>query len=495
VVLAAVSAGLVACGGDDGGLRASDEFHARCAVPRSGVDPATGEPYQDTKGSVDLEKRWLRSWIDETYLWYDEVPEVNPKSHPSPITYFGALKTRATTASGKPKDRFHFTIPTAEWVALSQSGVEVGYGAQWVLVEPAPPRHLVVAYSEPGSPAAAASIGRGTQILRVDGVDLVNGNDIDTLNAGLFPAQAGETHTFQILDPGATSPRTVTLTAASIESVPVRSVAAIPAAGGPVGYILFNDHIATAEAGLVAAIRELEEAGVTDLVLDLRYNGGGYLVIASQLAYMIAGPAATAGKTFERVVFNDKHPTINPVTGEPLEPYPFERETVGLSLDEGQPLPTLGLGRVYVLTGPGTCSASEAVMNGLRGIDLEVIQIGTTTCGKPYGFYATDNCGTTYFAIQMQGMNHKGFGDYGDGFTPAGSPPTGVPGCLVGDDYGRELGDPAEQRLAAALRHRAGEGCTPGGALALARGPAAQALAKDGQPLKSPWRQNRILGR
>ena len=60
-----------------------------------------------------------------------------------------------------------------------------------------------------------------------------------------------------------------------------------------------------------------------------------------------------------------------------------------------------------VLTGPDTCSASESVINGLRGVDVEVNLIGGPTCGKPYGFYPQDNCGTTYFAIQFQGVNAR----------------------------------------------------------------------------------------
>src|SRR5690606_32914300 len=139
---------------------------------------------------------------------------------------------------------------------------------------------------------------------------------------------------------------------------------------GPVGYILFNDHIATAEAGLVDAIETLSAANVQDLVLDLRYNGGGYLAIASQLAYMIAGSARTAGQVFENTLWNDKHPSTNPVTGQPLAPMPFIDETIGLSVPEGTPLPTLNLSRVFVLTSEGTCSASESIMNGLRGVDV-----------------------------------------------------------------------------------------------------------------------------
>ncbi|MDZ7769432.1 MAG: hypothetical protein U5K38_10330 [Woeseiaceae bacterium] len=74
----------------------------------------------------------------------------------------------------------------------------------------------------------------------------------------------------------------------------------------------------------------------------------------------------------------------------------------------GQALPTLDLPRVFVLTGPGTCSASESIINGLRGVDVDVVQVGSTTCGKPYGFYPTGNCGTTYFTIQVSRRERQG---------------------------------------------------------------------------------------
>jgi carboxyl-terminal processing protease len=115
-----------------------------------------------------------------------------------------------------------------------------------------------------------------------------------------------------------------------------------------------------------------------------------------------------------------------------------------------------------VLSTARTCSASEAVINGLRGINVEVVLIGGTTCGKPYGFYATDNCGETYYTIQFQGVNNIGFGDYADGFIPNNSTaPFGVriPGCSVSDDYSKELGDPQEAMLAAALGYRASGTC------------------------------------
>jgi hypothetical protein len=100
------------------------------------------------------------------------------------------------------------------------------------------------------------------------------------------------------------------------------------------------------------------------------------------------------------------------------------------------------------------------VINGLRGVDVQVDLIGGQTCGKPYGFTPTDNCGTTYFSIQFQGVNAKNFGDFADGFAPT---------CTVPDDMAHALGDPAEGMLAAALSYRATNAC-PASAMARARG-------------------------
>jgi carboxyl-terminal processing protease len=500
--LVALSLALASCGGDDGTDAAttpppSSTYAARCASPRSGTDPLTGEPYPDKQGTSVDEKSWLRSWTDELYLWYREVPALDPASYATPGAYFAVLKTAAITSSGRPKDRFHFTYPTDEWNAFSQSGVEAGYGVQWVVVASSPPRRVVAAYREARSPAETAGLDRGAAVLSVDGVDMVNGADTTTLNAGLFPSSAGETHTFTVLDLGASSPRTFAMTSTTAESTPVQDVETLDTPTGTVGYFAFHDHIATAEAHLVDAISQIQAAGVTDLIVDLRYNGGGYLDIASELAYMIAGPAATSGKAFERQVWNDKHTVTNPVTGKPLTYTPFHTATLGFSLAEGQALPYLGLGRVFVLTGGSTCSASEAILNGLRGVDVSVIQVGSTTCGKPYGFYAQDNCGTTYFSIEFQGVNAKGFGDYPDGFVPGGSGDAGLAGCSVSDDFAHLLGDPAEGRLAAALYYREHGSCPASSQLAqaLTGGTVAARTAADGYAVKPPWRENRIMRR
>jgi carboxyl-terminal processing protease len=472
-------------------------FANQCASPRRGTDPATGRPYADVAGSSVTENDFLRSWTNETYLWYREVPDLDPAGHAT-SDYFGLLKTTATTASGRAKDRFHFTYATDKWLAFSQSGVEASYGVQFLWITSQPPRQIVVAYTEPNAPLTSpdARLARGAQVLAVDGVDVVNANDsasLDTINAGLYPSAAGALHAFSILDLGASAPHTVYLLSSNVTSTPVQNVRTLRTARGTVGYLLFNDHIFTAERLLSEAFQQLAAANVSDLVLDIRYNGGGWIAIASEVAYMIAGPGVTAGRTFDRQVFNDKHPTTN-LYGQPLTPVPFFATALGFSLPYGQPLPTLRLRRVAILTSANTCSASETIINGLRGVGVEVIEIGATTCGKPYGFYPQDNCGTTYFTIQFQGVNDQSFGDYPDGFAPAGAPDGSLqlPGCAVADDLTHALGDPNERRLAAALRYLAGGGCPAVAAAPSARGAARASSATDGLLHRPPWRENRL---
>jgi hypothetical protein len=286
----------------------------------------------------------------------------------------------------------------------------------------------------------------------VDGAAVADGS-ADVLNAGLFPSDLGETHTFEVRDLGASETRTVVMESMQIVTEPVKNVKTLDHNGTQVGYLTFNTHIATAEQQLITAAEQLRDANIDELVVDLRYNGGGYLDIAAELASMVAGDAAT-GRIFEETTFNDKYPSVNPITGQNLAPTYFPATAAGFSAQQGASLPKLNMSRVFVLASGGTASASEAFINGLRGIDVEVILIGANTRGKPYGFYGIDNCSTTYFTIQFKGSNAKGFGEYSDGFIPADSDDmsaANVRGCLVEDDLQHVLGDPQEARFAAAL--------------------------------------------
>jgi C-terminal processing protease CtpA/Prc len=429
-----------------------------CAAPRTGVD-AHGFTFPDRQGTLQDEMKFLRGWADTNYLWYNEIPAtLRMADFTNTLDYFASLKTTALTAAGKPKDHFHFTYTTAEWDAMTSAGEEVGYGLTWSRNAATAPRTWLASIVEPGSPAAKAGVQRGDMLVAVDGIDFINTTStsgVASINAGLFPDNAGATHTLTIQHAG--TKFDVTLVASVVASASVKNAKVIDTPTGKVAYLTFDDHNAVAEKQLIDAFNLFKSQGVNDLVLDMRYNGGGLLYIASELGYMIAGPSS-ANRTFERLVYNDKTP--------PDAPIPFRNTAYGFAspnpVQSGMALPYLGLKRVTVLTTAGTCSASEAVINGLRGIDIEVNIIGAQTCGKPYGFTPVDNCGTTYFSIEFKGANAKDFGDFSDGFAPT---------CSVADDFGHALGDPAENLLAAALAYRNTNACP---ASSTARASAAQ---------------------
>ncbi|HEU5295200.1 MAG TPA: S41 family peptidase, partial [Burkholderiaceae bacterium] len=460
-VLAALA--LASCGGGGGGgpIVNPGVMAQTCSRNNPYVGDATAPT---TVGSITTEKTWLRDHFDRNYLWYTEVPNVDPSNaafnndtptgfYTSIDNYFNALLTPAITASGKFKDQFSFTYPTAAWDALINSGSTVGYGIEWHFGSSVtPPRNIRVAYVHAGSQADNAGVRRGDTLVSADGVsaDDTTQSGVDALNAALFPA-SGSAHTLRLSRGPTTTNYQFVAGSVTLKSVQSQILNINTA---KVGYLLFNDHVLTAEPDLINAMAVLQNNNVSDLVLDLRYNGGGYLFIASEVAYMIAGAARTNGMIFETTLFNNKRSNENSSS-------PFENVAclpdASFQCTSNALLPTLNLPRVYVLVSGSTCSASEAIINGLRGVDVDVRLIGSTTCGKPYGFFSQDNCGITYFPIEFQGVNAKGFGDYADGFIPGGTgaAASNVLGCAANDDLDHALGDPAEGQLASALAYRA----------------------------------------
>jgi hypothetical protein len=455
--------------------------------------------------TIAVEKQWLRAYFDEAYLWRDEVPRVDPSlaaynvadRYAAMDAYFEALKTPVQTSTGAKRDRFSFTYPTDKWKALIENSVEAGYGIEWKIASPTPPRQISVAYVESGSPADLAGITRGDLLSSTDGTDadVATNAGVDVLNAALFPDAAGSAHSFVFTRAGGASvTRSLTSAVITKTPVPIARVVTTPQ-GKRAGYMLFNDHTAVAEGQLITAMQGFQAQGVQELVLDLRYNGGGYLYIASELATMIAGTTRAGGQAFETERFNARRTSENETT--PF--YGTSCYLVGNNCTQQQPLPTLNLSRVYVLAQSGTCSASEAVVNGLRGIGVDVVLVGGKTCGKPYGFTAKDNCGISYFPIEFAGVNAQGFGDYADGFEPTvtGTPNTRfVKGCTVADDTTHALGDTSESMLATALGHLDKGQCPVlPGATAAAR--AQTASAGEGAAAlvakRHPARENRVL--
>ncbi len=448
-----------------GDFKPSTSFAARCENPRTGSSPITGEEYADKAGSELLEKFWQRSFNNETYLWYQEVIDKDPNNF-GLEEYFQQLKTTEITDSGADKDQFHFTQATSEVEEQTQLGVTFGYGISYHRESNIPPRNWKVTNVTPNT-QAVTKVSRGSKLLAINGIDFVNTrseSDLDIINSALFTATEGESYNFTFADIH-DEEYEVMLTSETVTGVPLQIAKTIDTPQGKMGYLLLNSfNNATVEKDLYEQFTQFEQENITDLVVDLRYNGGGYLALSSQLAYMVAGSQATTNKIYDRLIYNDKLSSQNQNIGFFDTTLDLRRLIGGDSIiTEGLDLPSVNLSRVYVLTTGSSCSASESFMNSLIGIDVEVIQIGETTCGKPYGFVSEDNCGLTYFTVQFRGENHKGFGDYADGLVPKELPEAGkqyqVQGCPIKEDYFHALGDEQEILLSSALYYQAYNTC------------------------------------
>lgn len=460
---AALTACLLAagCSGTDGvNLGGNTTLRAQqCAPDNTFARDANGNLKSGySAGTRAEEKQWLASYFDQNYLWYKEIPDVNPAapafntgSHYELMSaYLKALRTPEKVGD-KPKDQFSFVYPTEEYNQQVQAGVRLGFGAEWKIIEETPPRDIRVAFVQPGSNAAQVGMARGDRLLSVTVAgrqvpvddDSVAGKAV--LNQVLGPSINGQSASLQLRRADNTI-RSVTVTVSPTTSQAVLVAKVLETATTRIGYLVLNEFNAPAEAQIVAAFEQFRTQGVRDLVLDLRYNGGGYIYLASQLAYMVAGDGPTRNRVFDRLVYNDKRTRENVDT--------LFRSTTsgqpGSNIAGNQPLPSLGLSRVTVLTTVDTCSASESVINGLRGVGITVNLVGSTTCGKPFGFTQKDNCGLSYFPIEFQGVNARGEGDYANGMGPQ---------CEANDDLGQPLGDTSEGMLAAALSYRASGNC------------------------------------
>ncbi len=424
-----------------------------------------GEPpiEQPLSCSVADQNTWLRSYMNDWYFWYGASPRPDPAGYASVQSYFDALLYQGTLA-GFPKDRWSYMESTAEHQQFYGEGKTLGYGLFVAGLEVAghPEQPLRVRYLEPQSPAAYAGLRRGDQILSVNGrpaSELVAANDFTVLT----PHAAGEQITLQLRTPG--GDRTAILSAAVYSLVPVFNASVVDdGSGRRTGYLVLKDFIGQAEPALESAFATFKAAQVDDLVIDLRYNGGGLVSTANTLASYVGGPPVE-GQVFSTLLYNDKQQLRN---------QSFRFASLASAL---------GVGRVYVLAGQRTCSASELVINGLRPY-MDVVLIGDTTCGKPVGFLPISQCGTTYNVVNFESVNARNEGRYFDGLAPGiYSRADGLhhAGCAVADDLDHALGAPDEALLATARYHAVYGACPAGTSTAKALG----AKARSERPVRN----------
>ena len=409
-------------------------WRARTAsLAAAAILAACGGGYDDGGGltcSVADQKIWLRDYMNDWYFWYAISPDPAPSSYPDVDSYFNALLYTGTDANF-PADRWSYLISQESFDRTYGEGKTLGYGLMVAGLEVTghPELPLYARYIEPGSPAAQAGLLRGDQIMTINGKTssevISSGNYND-----LSPFDTGETLALGVRN--GSGDRQVTLTSAIYNLVPVPNTAVITTTlGRPMGYVMVKDMIDQALTPFDAAFAQFKAAGVEEVVIDLRYNGGGLISVANKLASYPNGPA-TAGNIFSSLIYNDRKQGYN-------ENFRFQNYANAT-----------GLAHVYVLTGPRTCSASEQVVNALRPF-VNVVTIGDTTCGKPVGFLPqADGCGTVINAVNFEAVNSLNQGRYFDGFDAS---------CPVAEDLSQPIGSAGDPLLVAAQDHADGFGC------------------------------------
>jgi carboxyl-terminal processing protease len=387
-----------------------------CAIPAPAR--AQGSPASCATTGKNL---YVRDVMTDLYLWYSSMPDVDPTSYASPEAYLDAVRYRTLDST------FSYITSRAANDAFYSASQFIGFGLSTSLND----LEMRVTQVFPDSPASEAGLSRGDRIIEIDGRqvatliasggigDAFGPSEIGVESAVAFVNRAGERSVSKMVK------RLVTIPTVSLTQV-------YEVDGRRIGYIFFRNFVEPSYDALDVAFAELSARNVDDLVLDLRYNGGGLVNVAQYLASDIGG-LRTDGQLFAEYFHNDKNTFRNRIIR-------FQSQPQRLTLD-----------RLIVVTTGSSASASELVINALRPF-IPVVVIGGKTYGKPVGQYAIEFCDKLLAPVSFALRNADGHGDFYDGFAPD---------CPAPDDADHQLGDPEEGSLKEALTFATTGACSP----------------------------------
>ncbi|NIG52383.1 S41 family peptidase [Chitinophaga sp. Cy-1792] len=386
----------------------------------------------------------------DIYLWTDAVPDsatFKPDSYPSAGAMFDSLIGFKKDANGANLDRYSFIDDGTTSKVLSgqagDMGFQVGYQTS---------TELRVVYVYPGSPADKAGIKRGWQVTSVNGTTTFGLNTATyTILDNAFSASSA---TFIFKKPDGTS-QTSTLAAASYSLNPVLYSHSYTLSGVNVGYLVFNTFVqlSVVQPELDSIFGAWKTAGVNNVIIDLRYNGGGYAETAEYIANKLA-PTTVANSLMYTAYFNTGvtngtfgwlFKTMKATPNYPnyfwTDIYHSEATTYAKTNFAGT-TGFFGNGiKLTFLVTHNTVSASELLYNVLIP-SMSPKLVGSQTYGKPTGFIDINFGTTDMFAVCMQNKNSAGNGDYFSGFSP---------NISVLDDYTNDWGSFSDPLLKAAL--------------------------------------------
>jgi C-terminal processing protease CtpA/Prc len=391
--------------------------------------------------TLESQKAAVLDLVGDWYLYPELLPAgVNPADYETPAALLDALTANAL-AAGKDRGWSYVTTTSAQQ-SFFVEGTSVGFGIGLLIRDTT---RLFVSQVYAGSAAADAGFLRGDEIVRIgDTPDaLVPVADLiaaGTLLEALGPSAADVARTLEVVPRGDTTAAPRTMTKRTYDLQPVADWHVIDRApNAPAGYVALRAFISPADADLRAAFAAFKAAGVTDVVVDLRYNGGGLLSTAALVADLLGG--GLDGVPMFSLENNARHAGSN-------AGYGFFPEAASLTLPRV----------AFVVTG-ASASASELVPNVLEP-HLQVALVGHQTYGKPVGQrgFPLSQCDLVVYLVSFRLLNSEGDGDYFGGLPASGFSGCGIP---AEDDLLHDTWESVETSTAAALDWLATGSCPP----------------------------------
>jgi C-terminal processing protease CtpA/Prc len=437
--LLGVIALLSGCGGDGGSGGSVTAGNGTTSTTSGGTTTAAG-------CSLLERQNWAAAQLREWYLFPELLPaSLSPSGYTTVDDYIDAL---TATARSQRKDRY-FTYLTSikSEDAYYNAGASGGFGVR--LSYDTGARRVYVSEAFEGAPALAAGIDRGTEILAIgtSSANLATVSSIMAANgtAGIFdalgPDTPGTTRVLRVTG-GGSGQRDVTVSKVEYSLTPISSrygVQILTDNGRQIGYVNLRTFISTAEPALRDAFAKFHAAGITQVIVDLRYNGGGAISIAELFSDLLGGGRSTSDVQSRTVFRADKSDNNR------IKYYAPQSQSIAAT-------------RIAFIGTGGTASASELVINAsIPYLGANAALIGTNTYGKPVGQIARDltACDDRLRVVALATQNAARQGDYYNGL--AG---TVQASCRTSDDVNYPMGDPREASTKAALDFLAGRSCS-----------------------------------
>jgi carboxyl-terminal processing protease len=361
------------------------------------------------------------AYSKDIYLWYNQIPSTfNARSYEDYNKIMTALRQYSIEPGfAQPVDRWSFAVPKSEWDDIS-SGVSGDFGMGVFFRTEGDLRVKLV---EKDSPADRLGIHRGWRITRINGNSNIATSNSNFILDAVFNSNSA-TFTFQKPDNSSVD---LTLNRAQYRDRAVYLDSVYAVNQKKVGYMVFNSFIG--DTGRIyqdfeRVFSRFAAANVSDVVVDLRYNGGGYVTVQEKLANYLVNASANGGVMMKQE-FNDKYPQYNSTTA-------FHK------------LGSLNANRLFFIVSNSTASASELLINNLKPyMDVKVVG-PKSTYGKPVGYFPIPVGDWYIFPVSFRTTNKNGEGNYFNGIAVQGQ---------AADGLDKDWGDATEASLAGVLTY------------------------------------------